>query len=202
MPVTTIDVPDFDLVRRNVNALPALGKAADTASLPVALSTEGAASLAKASANAFDVATTITRPANVTAYTANDVLGGALDLGVLGPSAGAIMITGAQLEADIAAVPTGMSNFRLYLYSVTPPSALADNAAWDLPSGDRASFLGFVDVGVPVDLGSTLYVETANVGKQVLLAGTHLFGYLVTIGAFTPNANSEVYKLTLHTQGV
>lgn len=150
----------------------------------------------------FDVQTSITRPANVTAYTANDVLGGALDLGVLGPSAKSVMITSVQLEADIAAVPSGMTSFRLYLYSVTPPSALADNAAWDLPSGDRASFLGYIDMGSPVDLGSTLYVEANGVNKQVLLAGTHLFAYLVTNGGFTPNANSEVYKVTLHTVGV
>lgn len=151
------------------------------------------------SGGGFDVATTITRPANVTAYTAGDVLGGALDLGVLGPSAAAVMITSVQLEADIAAIPSGQTTWSLHLYSVTPPSGIADNGAWDLPSGDRASYLGQITLTTLVDQGSTLYMESNGINKQVRLSGTHLFGYLVTVGGFTPNANSEVYKVTVHT---
>lgn len=152
--------------------------------------------------NAFDVATTITRPANTTPYTAGDVLGGALDLGVLGPSGKAVMIRSAQLEADISAIPAGMTTFTLYLYSVTPPSAVADNGAFDLPAGDRASFLGAFSLGTPADLGSTCYCEATDINKQVKLAGTHLFGYLVTTGGFTPASNSEVYVVTMHTEAL
>lgn len=155
----------------------------------------------------------ITRPANATPYTANDVLGAsaaALTFPSMAPLTFAgnanpqVLITGAQLEIDVAAVPAGMTSFRLYLYNVTPPSALADNAAWDLPSGDRASFLGYIDVGTPVDLGSTLYVETNGINKQLVIpaATTSLFGYLVTNGGFTPAGNSEVYVLTLHALAV
>lgn len=151
---------------------------------------------------AYTSAATITRPANQTPYTANDVVGGAITFANIGPAVTTggqnLMITGIQLECDITAVPAGMVNMRLYLYTVTPPSALADNAAWDLPSGDRASFLGYVDCGTPVDLGSTLYVETNNVNKLFLAASSSVFGYLVTIGGYTPAANSEVYKATLH----
>lgn len=145
---------------------------------------------------------TITRPANTTPYTANDVVGGALTFPLMGPSAGRIMLTSTQLELDISAIPSGMSSFFLALYNVTPPSALADNAPWDLPSGDRASFLGIVQLGSPVDLGSTCYVETNIINKQIKLAGTSLFGYLVTAGGFTPAANSEVYVATLHSVGL
>jgi hypothetical protein len=147
----------------------------------------------------FDVATTITRPANTTPYTANDVLGGALDLGVLGVSAGPIKITGLELEGDIAAIPAGMSTFTLHMYNVTPPSAIADNGAWDLPAGDRASYLGNIPNITLGDLGSTLYGAIDEMAKQLRLAGTHVFGYLATVGAFTPAGNSEVYKLTMHT---
>lgn len=160
--------------------------------------------------NAFTKALTITRPANQTPYTANDNIGGALTFsGMAGTTftGGAptqLMLTGAQLELDIAAVPAGMTSLRLYLYGVTPPSALADNVAWDLPAGDRASFLGYIDLGTPVDLGSTLYVETNGLNKQLVvpITGTSLFGYLVTNGGFTPAANSEVYVLTLHAVSV
>ena len=85
---------------------------------------------------------------------------------------------------------------------VSPPSALADNAPWDLPSGDRSAFLGIVQLGTPVDLGSTLYVEANIINKQIKLAGTSLFGYLVTQTGYTPAANSEVYVNTLHAVGL
>ncbi len=143
----------------------------------------------------------VTRPADTTAYTAGDVRGAtaaAISFPSVGPSGGAVMITSVALQFDENSVPSGMTSFRLHLYNVTPPSALADNAAWDLPSGDRASYLGYVDLGTPVDVGSTLYVQTDQVNKQVLLAGTGLFGYLVTNGAYTPTSAS-VARITLHT---
>lgn len=152
-------------------------------------------------------AVSITRPDNTDAYTANDVIGHATDATAaieftsVGASSGRVMITSASLMISLAAIPSGMTSFRLYLYSVTPPSALADNAAWDLPAGDRASFLGYIDLGSPVDLGSTLYVEANGINKQVKLAGTSLFGYLVTNEAYTP-ASQTIYKVTLNTTGV
>lgn len=151
---------------------------------------------------AYSSRLTITRPANQTPYTANDNVGGALTFLLASVGAANMMITGAQLELDIAAVPAGMTSFRLYLYGVTPPSALADNAAWDLASGDRPSYLGYIDLGTPVDLGSTVYVEVNNLNKMMLAAGTSVFGYLVTNGGFTPAANSEVYVCTLHALAV
>jgi len=146
----------------------------------------------------YDVPVTITRPANQTPYTAGDVVGGAFEIPLIGRATSSIMITTGELEIDVSAIPSGMTSFRLYLYNVTPPSAIADNAAWDLPSGDRASFLGYVDLGTPVDLGSTLYVRADQINAQFRTVTTSLFGYLVTAGAYTPAANSEVYKPTLH----
>lgn len=151
----------------------------------------------------YSAAVTLTRTADTNAYTANDVIGAAtgstaaLTFSNMGPSGKEIIITSVQLEVDVASLPAGAANYRLYLYNVTPPSALGDNAAFDLPSGDRASYLGYVDLGTPVDLGSTLYVETANINKQVKLSGTSLFAYLVTIGAYTPTS-AAVKVITLH----
>lgn len=149
------------------------------------------------------VAVSVTRTNDTNAYNAGDVIGAATGstaaqtFADIGPSGGEILITTAELEVDVNAVPSGMTSFRLYLYNVTPPSALGDNAAWDLPSGDRASFLGYVDLGTPVDLGSTLYVQTPQVNKHLKLASASLFAYLVTIGGYTPSAQA-VKKITLH----
>ena len=139
------------------------------------------------------------RPANVTAYTAGDVVGGAISFPSMGLVGGHIMLTSVDVRMDIAALPSGMTNLRLYLYTATPPSALADNAVWDLPAGDRTSFIGYIDLGTPVDLGSTLFAQVDAINKQCKLgaAQTALYGYLVTTTEFTPAANSEVYVTTL-----
>lgn len=148
---------------------------------------------------AYKSQVTITRPANVTAYTAGDVVGGAITFEGAGPTGGNGLITAADLRIDVTAIPAGMTSFRLHLYSLTPPSALADNAVWDLPAGDRASYLGYIDLGSPADVGSTLFVQVDQVNKPVRLGSSqNLFGYLVTNGGFTPAANSEVYSATLH----
>lgn len=149
---------------------------------------------------AFSAGVSFTRPANTNTYGVGDVVGAtaaALTFPLMGPSAGHIMITSASLEIDVAAVPSGMTSFRLHLYDVTPPSAYADEATWDLPSGDRASYLGYIDLGTPVDVGSTLYVEVNAINKQVKLAGTSLFGYLVTNGTYAASS-AAVKKITLH----
>lgn len=184
---------------------------AESAKLPASLGIKTAAnsmSVAPASDSQFAFASTaaravasITRPANVTAYAAGDVVGGVLTLAAAGPSAGHVVITSADLRYDVAAIPSGMSSFRLYIYSATPPSALADNAVWDLPSGDRASFLGYIDLGSIADLGSTLFTQVDGINKQVKLGTgeTALYGYLVTTAGYTPAANSETLQLTLRT---
>jgi hypothetical protein len=104
---------------------------------------------------AHDVAVTVTRPANVTAYSASDVVGGVITFAAVGKNAGSIIINGIELEYDITAVPSGMSTFRLHLYSATPPSALADNAAFAL-TADKAVYLGYIDLGSPILLGAAM----------------------------------------------
>jgi hypothetical protein len=134
-----------------------------------------------------------TRPENTTPYTAGDVVLGALEFPLIGGYNSHLLITSAALRIDVAAVPAGMTSFRLHFYSITPPSALADNAVWDLPSDDRASYLGYIDLGSPVDVGATLFTQVDAINKQIKIETTSVFGYLVTNGGFTPAGNSEVY---------
>ncbi len=146
----------------------------------------------------YDVSASFTRSANTTAYPANSVVGGAKQFASVGPNGGSVVVTGVQLQIDRSDIPAGMTTYRLYLYSATPPSALADNAAFTFASGDRASFLGFIDIDAPAVIGSSLYVEMNNIAKQVKLASADLFAYLVTVGGYTP-ASATPYKITLHT---
>lgn len=140
--------------------------------------------------------------ANASAHAANDNIGAAaaaLTFAGICPAAGReIILTSTRLRYDVAAIPTGMTSFRLYLYNVTPPSAYADDAPWQLLVGDRASFLGYIDLGSPVlpSAGSTsLIVESNGNQKQITCASTNLFGYLVTAGAYTTAASTVALLL-------
>lgn len=136
-------------------------------------------------------------PAN-TSHVTPDVVGGAKEFALATPSgekipSGAqIRIVSAQMRVDGGTNET--STWRLHLYNVTPPSALADDATHDVPSGDRASYLGYFDFAQLIDLGSTLYIE-ATVGKQLTLLGTSLFGYLVNLTTVTTAAVARVVTL-------
>jgi len=212
--MSTITVLDSAGATQTVAKVTNTGATTGTNSLPVVIATDDAMigqihtdltatnSQLPASPSGSAIVT-ITRPANTTAYTANDVVGGALTIATGMTSAQRVMIASVDLMPQISAIPAGMTSFTLHLYSSTPPSALADNAAFDLPSGDRSVYLGSVSVGTPADLGSTLYCQTDGVNRPVQMVGSaSIFGYLVTAGGFTPNANSEVYQLRVHFLGL
>ena len=138
-----------------------------------------------------------------TPYVANAVVGaggggGGLLFAGIAAGAASVKIISATLDLYRSNVISGETTYRLYLYNVMPPSALADAAAFDLPAGDRAAFLGFIDFPVIADLGSTLHIELNNINKMVRTASANIYGYLVTVGPFSPTATS--YKLTLAAQ--
>lgn len=145
---------------------------------------------------AYSASATFTPAAS--AHTAPACNGAAASFALGAISASRIMITSAALEIDGATAEA--TAWRLYLYNVTPPSALTDTTAFDLPLGDRTSYLGYVDLGTAVDLGSTQWVETNIINKQVKLAGTGLFGYLVNLTTLTPAAVAHI--VTLHAIGL
>jgi hypothetical protein len=139
-----------------------------------------------------------TATATAVAYSAGNVMGGAVTFASIGPSTGgSVLISNTRLRVDATAVESGETSYTLHLYSVTPPSALANNTTWDLPSGDRASYVGSILLGTVVDVGSTLWVEQTGLTKQVNVpSGGSLFGYLVTNSAFTATAAARVVTLT------
>jgi hypothetical protein len=168
-------------------------------------STNGAIMVNSGGTTAITVS--VTRPNDSTPYGAGDVIGtatgstAALQFSLIGQAGKVIRLTGTRLRVDVTAIPSGMTSFRLHLYNVTPASALGDNTAWDLPSGDRSGYLGYVDLGSPLDMGSTLYVQQTGLDCDVLLLTSSIFGYLVTNGGFTPSA-STVKSLTLYALGM
>jgi hypothetical protein len=146
----------------------------------------------------YHAAVTITRPSNTTAYAAGDVVGDTggsaiLTLPSIGPSGGSVLIQSVSLVFSDAAVISSMGAFRLHFYQ-SSPTAIADNAAFDLVSGERASYMGYVDIPAPLDFGSSLYAQADYPGRLIKLASasTTLYAELETRGAYTPASASTI----------
>jgi hypothetical protein len=130
------------------------------------------------------------------AHGANDVIGGAKEFkGIAQSNSSGVQIVSASLLVATGTLVTTV--WRVYLYNVTPPSALADNDLFDIPSGDRSAFLGYVDIAQLVDVGSTLYVQSDNLNKAARTSGRSVFGYLVAVSGITTEA--VAHTVTLHT---
>lgn len=201
----------FESGRAPVNSIPgqagvAGGSGANGATVQRVTVATDDAMLASVRSPGLAASVTQTRPTNTTGLTAGDLVGtgsgasaaaAAMDFNLGAVSASSIQINSVSLERDVTALISGETSYNLHLYSVTPPSALLDNDPFDLPVGDRASYLGVINLGTPVDWGSTLYIEQNSIGKVLRLAGTHIFGYLQTVGAYTP-ASGQVHKVTIN----
>jgi len=122
-----------------------------------------------------------------------------LTLSSIGPSGGYVLVQSVRLLIGATSVPSGMSSFRVHFYTASP-TAIADNAAFDLVSGDVANYAGFVDLPAPQDLGSTLFTQLDYCGLAVKLASasTSLFAEIETRGAFTP-ASGTLFDLRVMT---
>jgi hypothetical protein len=134
------------------------------------------------------------RPDDTTAYAANDVVGTSpatnLEFKSIGSKGSKIMIVGATIKINVNAVPSGMSSFRLHLYNESP-TAIADNAAYNLATADAKKYLGYVDISTPQDLGDNLWGEDVQLNKTVKMSSNNLYGILETKGGYTPSALSE-----------
>lgn len=147
----------------------------------------------------------VTRPSNTTAYASGDVIGVAdggtpanpgsaiHTLTSMGPSGGYVLIQSAALIFSDSTVISGMGGFRVHLYS-SEPTAILDNAAFDLLSADHAKYMGYFDLPTPVDLGSTIYSQVDSIGRQVKLAtaSTTIYAEIETRGAYTPASASTI----------
>lgn len=148
--------------------------------------------------DAFSASATFTPAA--TSHVAGDSIGGAVEFVLkdrLGspPSSGShLKITSATLQINGGTIET--TAWRLHLYTVTPPSAYADDAAWDISNAtDLTSYLGYVDLSQVLDLGTTLYIDMPNLNKQIKLTGNSVFGYLVNGTTLTPQAAAHIVTL-------
>ena len=153
---------------------------------------------------AYRSTVTFVRPSNATAYTAGDVIGATAGsaihtLTTAGPSGGYILIQSIAMATHDTSVPAGMASFRIHFYNASP-TAIADNAAFDLLTADHGKYLGYVDLPAPQDFGSSIYTQSDYSGRLVKLAtgSTSLFIEIETKGAFTP-ASAVTFDLAILT---
>lgn len=161
----------------------------------------------------------LTRPANTTAYAANNSIGSSsnclLTYSNFFEAAGdSHLLTEAALVISGAAtvsVPSGIS-VRAYLFNADPSATVlssnADQATFKLMLASMASMCGYVDFSTFVTGGTN---SDAMVGygtpivtpKQVKAAGTSraLYAILVATGAFTP-ISAAVHRLYLSRAGL
>jgi hypothetical protein len=130
-----------------------------------------------------------------TSHVAGDVNGGAQEFKSAGFVGQAAAIWSCSLRIDNASIET--STWRLHLFDVTPPGAIADDGAFTLAAGDRASYLGYIDIPQVITFGASNYIESNNIWKLVRLRSSSLFAYLVNGTTLTPNASAHVVTLGL-----
>lgn len=148
------------------------------------------------------VATATFTPA-ASSHTAGDANGAATEFvflnkdGAPPPVGSQLRVLWSSLQINSATIET--TAWTLHLYNVTPPSALADDAAWDLGAGatavaDRAAYLGSIALAQIVDLGTTQYIEGVQT-KLIQLSGTSAFGYLINGTTLTTQAVGHIITL-------
>jgi hypothetical protein len=154
--------------------------------------------------SAYQKVASFNRPNNTTAYAAGDVIGAGsgsaiIELTNAGPAGGFVIVQSVSLTISLASVPSGMGAFRVHLFNAVP-NAIADNDPFDLSSGERSQYRGYIDLPAPQDLGSTIYTQTDYPGRMIKLAAgeTRLWAELETRNAFTPAAET-LFRLVIDT---
>jgi len=145
--------------------------------------------------------TTITRPADTTAYTARDAIANSTSTpavlsftGMAGEEAGGGYIVKARLMTNQS---TNTARFRLHLYSVAP-TPINDNAVQVLLWANRANRVGHIDFDACTTGGSgsdAANSSNANLRMPFVCgaADTVLYGLLETLDGFTPASAQQIY---------
>ena len=152
---------------------------------------------------AYKSVTFITRPNDSVSYSSGDVISNstasptALTFSGMGPVQGHVVIDTVEMYCNSNAVPSGNAPFRLHLYS-TEPTAINDNAPYNLVSGDLNSYQGYTEISGFQDLGDTIFALASNIKHHVVMASgeTNVYGILEIRGD-CPSAPEKIITLTL-----
>ncbi len=134
--------------------------------------------------------TTITRPADTTAYAANDALSDSTSA----PTTGGFTLSsmcrasgGSGILTDMAVVYSGNTavTASVYLYD-SAPTAQNDNAAWSVSDSDQLKLVGIVPFTLTAD-GANGVANVQNLNMGYTCSGSANLRFMVKVGAaFTP----------------
>lgn len=156
---------------------------------------------ATVTAAGFGVITTasFTRPADTTAYAAQDVVSNSTSSPVVLTFSGAARANGgsgiilAARHLKNSTTTTG-ATYRLHLYKVAP-TAINDNAPFTLLYANRASRIGFIDfnhaTGAAGSDSSNALTTIVNLPFVCDAAASSLFGILTVTSAYTPTSGEQ-----------
>lgn len=149
--------------------------------------------------------TTITRPADTTAYASGDLIANSTTAGSVTPFTFRIPYGRGLViyRAGVSRSDTDVTNasFRIHLYKDSPTCANGDNGAW---STDVAGHQGFIDV-VGTSPAFTdnaqafgVYLSNSVYAPMLVLTDTdrYLYALLEARAAYTP-ASAETFTLSL-----
>lgn len=151
---------------------------------------------------------TFTRPANTTAYGANELVANSETAGSVVPiklplGAGGFKIhTMILSKSDETDVANADFDLNLYATGTEPTTAAGDNAAWTVASTPFDGYLGEYDFPIMVaasdDAFTILKVGDTGMTEPIVgyIPGVYLYGFLQTDGAYSP-ASSETFTLTV-----
>lgn len=151
----------------------------------------------------------ITRPADTTAYAAEDSVNaaGSTDCITFTVSDGIDITTGQSLQVKTARLTTNSTNttngsFRLYLFDQSV-SGFADNSPQPLLYSNRDKRCGYIDFTLNTGGSGSDCSEAivTDVNISIRTEATNIFGILIAKGAYTP-ASAQKFYLELNAFGI
>ena len=139
------------------------------------------------------------RPADVVPYAINDVVSSSTLSGVnmtFSIGTASVLLMGATFVNSEASVPAGQSGFKLHLYNAAP-TAIVDNAAFNLIAADRAKYIGYMQFDLPLDVGDSNISQNNNANIVAKSANGILYGVLTTDTAYTASSTTSTVNITV-----
>lgn len=151
----------------------------------------------------------ITRPADTTAYAIGDLVANSTSAGSVAPftlaaariAAGSFILRRIRLRKSTNTLTN--ASFRVHLFSTSPTVTAGDNAAFNssgvLASNNNANYLGQTDITIDTGFsdGSSGFSGLSFPNIQVRLAsGLNIFALLEARAAYTPG-NAESITITV-----
>ena len=128
---------------------------------------------------------------SASAYAANNVVGGLL---TFANAVQSTVLSGVITSVSVAVKSTQTAGFKLYLFSASPAGTFTNKTAGAIATADASLLLDVITLGAADSgLGSNVTIyNTDAISRSVVLAGTSLYGVLITTGTPTFTTTTDV----------